>query len=280
MSKIEKALGRAREDRGNLQLVPVSPAPAAPAAGAGTALVAHRAAHPETIVKMSAGEVKLYAPSDLSALGIIHQERSEDPVVQVFRGLRTKVVQQSQGQSSVVLVTAVSKESGSSFVARNLGAAFAFDTGKTALLVDCNFKNPSVHRWIPSSSGPGLMDYLDNADMDLGAIIRPVGIPRYRAIPAGAPRKIPGEYLSSLKMRRLMDAIRVRYSDRYIIVDGPPMEDLADIRVLSEFSDYVLIVARYGRATSSQIANCLGAVTDRKLLGVVFNDEPYLPRLR
>jgi len=277
MSKIEKALGKARQDRGNLQLVPVSGAAVTPAS---TALVAHRAAHPETIANMSAGESKLLAPDDLLAAGIIHQQRMDDPLIQVFRGLRTKVVQQSQGQSSVVLVTGVSKESGSSFVARNLGAAFAFDAGKTALLVDCNLKNPSIHRWIPNASGPGLMDYLDNPDLDIAGIIRPVGIPRYRAITAGAPRKIPGEYFSSLKMRRLMDAIRVRYSERYIIVDGPPMSDLADIRILSEFSDYVLIVARYGRATSAQIAACLNTVSDRKLLGIVFNDEPHLPRLR
>jgi len=277
MSKIEKALGKARQDRGNLQLVPVAGTAATPAS---TALVAHRAAHPETIANMSAGESKLLAPDDLSAFGIIHRERIEDPVVQVFRGLRTKVVQHSQGQSSVILVTAVNKESGSSFIARNLGAAFAFDAGKTALLVDCNLKNPSVHRWIPNASGPGLMDYLDNPDLDLGGIIRPVGIPRYRAITAGAPHKIPGEYFSSLKMRRLMDTIRIRYSERYIIIDGPPMSDMADIRVLSEFSDYVLIVARYGRATSTQIAACLNAVSDRKLLGIVFNDEPNLPRLR
>jgi Mrp family chromosome partitioning ATPase len=277
MSKIEKALGKARQDRGNLQLVPV---PGAPAASAGTALVTQRAAHPETIANMMTRESKMLAIDDLSAFGIIHRERVEDPVVQVFRGLRTKVVQQSQGQSSVVLVTAVNKESGSSFIARNLGAAFAFDAGKTALLIDGNLKNPSVHQWIPNASGPGLMDYLDNPDLDLAGIIRPAGIPRYRAITAGAPHKIPGEYFSSLKMRRLMDTIRVRYSERYIIIDGPPMSDMADIRVLSEFSDYVLIVARYGRATSTQIAACLNAVSDRKLLGIVFNDEPSLPRLR
>lgn len=277
MSKIEKALGKARQDRGNLQLVPVSGGVAAPA---GTALVAHRAAHPETIENMIAGESKLLAPGELSAFKIIQQERAHDPVVQVFRELRTKVVQHSQGQGSVVLVTAVGLGSGRSFIAKNLGAAFAFDAGKTALLVDCDFKNPSVHRWIPNASGPGLMDYLDNPDLDIAEIIRPAGIPRYRAITAGAPRKIPGEYFSSLKMRRLMDAIRVRYNERYIILDGPPMTDMADTRILSEFSDYVLIVARYGRSTSAQIAGCLNAVSDRKLLGIVFNDEPHLPRLR
>jgi len=40
----------------------------------------------------------------------------------------------------------------------------------------------------------------------------------------------------------------------------------------------VLIVARYGRATNTQIENCINAISDKKLLGIVFNDEPRIPR--
>jgi len=72
--------------------------------------------------------------------------------------------------------------------------------------------------------------------------------------------------------------VRLRYRERFIILDGPPMSDIADIRILSELSDFVLIVARYGRATNTQIENCINAISDKKLLGIVFNDEPRIPR--
>jgi capsular exopolysaccharide synthesis family protein len=198
----------------------------------------------------------------------------------VFRELRTKIVQQSQGQNAVILVTSVSKGSGGSFIAQNLGAAFAFDMGKTALLIDCNLKNPSVHKLLANASAPGLTDYFENPDLDIKQIIHPVGIARYRVITAGKRREILEEHFTSVKMKHLMDTVRRRYRERFVILDGPPMSHIADIRILSELADYVLVVARYARCTNTQIAKCLDAVGERKLLGIVFNDEPRIPRIR
>jgi capsular exopolysaccharide synthesis family protein len=200
-------------------------------------------------------------------------------VVQAFRELRTKIVQQSRGKNSVILVCGVKEGSGSSFVAKNLGAAFAFDSGKTALVIDCNLKNPSVHRLIEDASSQGLTDYLENPELDIADIIRPVGIARYRVIAAGGQHELPVEHLTSQKMRRLIDSVRLRYGERFIILDGPPISDIADIRTLTELCDYVIVVARYGSATNTQIENCLSAIDDKKLLGIVFNDEPRIPRI-
>src|SRR5205807_2080149 len=154
MSKIEKALKRAGEERGNLQVV-------APAAAAGgrtapwTALVGQQIEPPETISRMAESEHKLLSAEELWVRGIIHPQQTQEPAVQVFRELRTKISQQSQGQNAVILVAAVSRGNGASFIARNLAAAFAFDSAKTALLVDCNLRNPSVHELIPDTSLPG-----------------------------------------------------------------------------------------------------------------------------
>ncbi len=276
MSKIEKALSRAREGRGNLQVVPV----AATMAASGTALVSNSAAHPETISRMAKSEVRLLGAGELAQRGLIHPQHSEDPTVQVFRELRTRIVQQSHGQNAVILVTSVSKGCGSSFIAQNLGAAFAFDVGKTALLIDCNLEHPSVHRLLANASVPGLADYFENPDFDIKKIIHPVGIARYRLITAGKRREILEEHFTSEKMKHLMDTLRRRYQERFIIVDGPPMSKIADIRILSDLADYVLVVARYGRSTNTQLANCLSAINDKKLLGIVFNEEPRIPRIR
>jgi len=278
MSKIEKALSRARDGRSNLQVVPIAGASTAPPAG--TAVVANSAAHPETIPRMAKSEVRLLGSGDLAQRGLIQPQDSEDPAVQVFRELRTRIVQQSHGQNAVILVTSVTEGCGGSFIAQNLAAAFAFDMGKTALLIDCNLKRPSVHRLLVNASVPGLADYFENPDLDIKKIIHPVGIARYRLITAGARREILEEHFTSEKMKHLMDTLRRRYQERFIIMDGPPMSKIADIRILSDLADYVLVVARYGRSTNSQIANCLNAIKDKKLLGMVFNEEPRIPRIR
>src|SRR6266513_229869 len=267
MSKIEKALSRARAGGGNLQVVPA--AGAVPSTG--TTVVADSAAHPETISRMAKNEMRILGAADLAQRGIIQPQHNEDSAVQVFRELRTKIVQQSQGQNAVILVTSVSKGCGGTFIAQNLGAAFAFDMGKTALLIDCNLKNPSVHKLLANASAPGLTDYFENPDLDIKQIIHPVGIARYRVITAGRRREVLEEHFTSVKMKHLMDTVRRRYRERFVIMDGPPMSHIADIRILSELADYVLVVARYARCTNTQIARCLDAIGERKLLGIVFN---------
>jgi capsular exopolysaccharide synthesis family protein len=278
MSKIEKALKRAGDERGNLQVVPVAPAGGRTAPW--RALLGQQIEVPETIFRMAENERKLLSAAELRERGIIHPQHTEEPAVQVFRELRTKINQQSQEQNAVILVAAVSKGNGASFIARNLAAAFAFDSAKTALLVDCNLRNPSVHQLLANALLPGLTDYFENPGMDVSKIIHPVGIARFRAISTGGLREIPAEYFVSMKMRRLIDSLRERYSERFIILDGPPMSDIADARILSELSDYVLVVARHGRATNGQIESGLSAISNKKLLGIVFNDEPRIPWIR
>ena len=320
MSKIEKALKKAGEDRGNLQLVAAAATRGRSAPW--TALLGQKIEPPrqqsepprqqsepprqqiepprqqiepprqqieplgqqieppETISRMADNEHKLLSADELRERGIIHPKQTREPAVQVFRELRTKINQQSRGQNAVILVAAVSRGNGASFIARNLAAAFAFDSAKTALLVDCNLRNPSVHQLLPDASLPGLADYFENPEIAVSKIIHPVGIARLRAITTGGLREIPAEYFVSMKMRRLIESLRERYRERFIVLDGPPMSDIADARILSELSDYVLIVARHGRATNAQIESGLSAISSSKLLGIVFNDEPRIPSLR
>jgi len=276
MSKIEKALNRAREGRSGLPALPLESGPA-PARGA---VMEYRSGHPETIARMATSEVRLLAPGELAQRGIIYARSSEDPAVQVFRELRTKIIQQAPGQNAVILVTSVTKGCGASFIARNLAAAFAFDVEKTALLIDCNFANPTVHQLLRNASAPGLTDHLEDPALDIDKIIHPVGIARYRLIPAGKRPESNEELLSSGKLKQLIETVRRRYRERFIILDGPPMSKIADIRILTELADYVLVVARYARSTNTQIASCADAIGDKKLLGIVFNEEPRVPRIR
>jgi len=275
MSKIEKALNRARE--GGLQVVPRAEI-TGPVTG--TSVITYRTAHPETISRMAANEVRMLGPGDLDQRGLIRPQQGEDPTVQAFRELRTKIVQLTQGQNAIVLVTSVGQGCGSSFVSRNLAAAFAFDVGKTALLIDCNLAAPSVHGLLRNAAVPGLADYLENPTLDIEKIIHPLGIARYRLITAGKRREAPDELFTSGKMKQLMEAVRRRYVERFIVLDGPPMSHIADIRILSDLADYVLVVARYGQSTNTQIANCVSAIGEKKLIGIVFNEEPRIPRIR
>jgi Mrp family chromosome partitioning ATPase len=121
---------------------------------------------------------------------------------------------------------------------------------------------------------------MENPEMDVADVIYPVGIERLRIIPSGGRREIPAEYFTSLKMKRLLDSVKQRYQERFVIIDAPPMTESADTQILSELCDFVILVVPYGRVTDNEIDSSIKAVGDKKLLGVVFNDEPSLPDSR
>lgn len=287
MSKIEKALKRATSER---SLAVVRNTVAAPTRGSSDnrALVANpqsTALDLETRTRASAAIALMREPNrktgaELAERRIIHPEMSESPTVRAFREIRTKILQATKGRNCVLMVTSVTGQSGGTFVALNLAAAFAFDEGKTALLLDCNLRNPRTHHILESAAAPGLTDYLENPNMDVSEIIHPVGIERLRAIPAGGRRETPAEYFTSVRMKCLLDAVRTRYPERFIILDAPPMTESADMQILAELCDYVILVVPYGGVTPLQIENCVKALDRNKLLGMVFNNEPYLPKLR
>ena len=280
MSKIEKAINRAREEH-RYQPGARSDSAEGEESLRGTALIPEPRGdlvRIQDISRMNQNDLPPLVAEDLSRHGIIHAELVDDPAVQAFRDLRTKIMLQGEGENGVILVAAVSKGSGSSFVAQNLAAAIAFDAANTALLVDCNLRNPSLHRLVADPSTLGLTDYLDDPDIDLSTIIHPVGISRFRVITAGRKHKIPAEYFSSFKMRRLIELIRQRYRERFIVLDGPSMSDIADIRVLSEMCDYVILVGRHGGVTGRQLEKHVREIGG-KMLGVVLNDEPSIPQI-
>ncbi|HSB02330.1 MAG TPA: CpsD/CapB family tyrosine-protein kinase [Anaerolineales bacterium] len=285
MSKIEKALNKARTT-GALRVVssPMqrvekeTPAGNLPTVVNTTSLIEQRGRASESIARMK--EKSLLDRQTLARNQIIYPEMEETGTVRSFRELRTRIIQKTQGRNCVIMVTSVVGGGGSSFVAMNLGVAFAFDAGKTALLMDCNLRNPSLHRLFGAGTFRGLTDYMDNSGMDIGEIIHPVGIERLRIIPSGGRREIPSEYFTSFKMNQLLESIKQRYRERYIILDAPPMTESADTQILAEACDYVLLVVPYGRVTDSQVTACAKAISDKKLLGIIFNNEPSPPALR
>lgn len=245
-------------------------------AGEGTAQItelAHRSSASHAIARMA--EASVLAPVQLERRRLIHRDESVRRQSDAFREIRTRLLGMADGQNFITLLVAVSPRSGSSFVARNLAAAFAFDEARTSLLIDCNLRYPGQHKALdvdPASGG--LTDFLESPEHGIGGMIYPTGIPRLRLLPAGKARENGAEYFSSMAMRSALDALRNRYPDRYIFLDGPAAEGSPDARILSDLADFVVLVAGYGRDTAKAISQAAASFDPGKLAGVVFNHAP------
>lgn len=210
--------------------------------------------------------------SSLRSRKIINSCVSNYQVTDKFREIRTKLLQVSENKNFMIMVTSVCKSGGASLVATNLAAAFSFDDSKTALLVDCNLRNPNLHNIIDINEGPGLTNYLEDMNINIDKIITQTGIKRLRLIPAGKNKESVSEYFTSRRMADFLQKIYERYNDRYIIIDAPSLGDSPDASILSELCDFVLVVAPYGKVTIPQIEKAIKAIDRNKLVGVVFNN--------
>ncbi|AND71001.1 hypothetical protein ATSB10_35470 [Dyella thiooxydans] len=220
-------------------------------------------------------ETRALVPSQLEQRRLIHAEQSSRSQADVFREIRTRLLELANDQNFITLVVAVSPGCGASFVARNLAAAFAFDQSKTSLLIDCNLRYPEQHRVLGvDTDNGGLIDFLDHPSRGIQSVIYPTVLRHVRLIPAGTARENVGEYFSSFRMRAMVDSLRSRYNDRYIFLDGPAVKGSPDARILAELADFVVLVAGYGKDTPAAIMQAASRFDRSKLAGVIFNQAP------
>ena len=221
------------------------------------------------IVRMQ--EPRRLTADDMDERRIVYPESKNRTLVNRFRDLRTKLLEASGGNNFTIVVSSTNRGAGASFVSLNLAAAFAFDQSKTAVVIDCNLRDPSLHSTLDIMPETGLTDFLDDPDFDIARILYPTGIPRLRLIPAGSRRETPSEFFTSFRMRQFLQAVRRRYPDRFIVLDTAPITESPDARILSELCDYAMLVVPHGRVTPNQVEQAAIAFNPQKFVGTVIN---------
>ncbi len=223
------------------------------------------------ISRMHEGEIK--TAEQLSSRKIIHPGMADREALNAFRGLRAKLFSMNQGEGFVIMISPVAPDSGGSFIASNLAAAIALDDTKTALLVDCNIRNPCQHDLLDVSCEYGLTDYIERSqDMSVERLIYPTGIPRLRLVPAGQQHESVSDYFTSVHMEAFLEEVRSRYRERFVLIDAPSVAESPDAKVLADLSDTVILCVGYAKSTRRQIAEVAAEIGRDKLAGVVFSE--------
>jgi len=168
-------------------------------------------------------------------------------------------------------------EGGGSFVSMNLAATIAFDQAKTSMMVEANIQAPILNKLMKlmdREDTPGLLEYLEQPELGIEQIVNPSGVPRMRVIPLGQHSEISAEHFTSARYRQLIMDIKDRYTNRYVIVDGPPISTSADAKILAEICDYTVLVIPYGGVTPGVLDSVIDEIDERKLAGIVINNQP------
>ena len=190
---------------------------------------------------------------------------------EMFKILRGNILFPAKGKPPrSILVTSALPGEGKSFVSTNLAVSIAQNINEHVLLVDGDIRKPSVHKYLGFDETPGLAEYLAEGK-SLSDVLLKTDISKLTVLPGGRPPHNPAELLSSREMSQLLQEVKERYSDRYIIIDSPPPQLTAETGAIARQVDAIIIVVKYGSTPRGIVEELVDTLGKEKIIGCVMN---------
>lgn len=209
-------------------------------------------------------------PSAPPKVETVFRDQPGGVLAESFRQLRGTVLKRMQagGHKSLVCMSGM-PGSGSTSVAINMAFSLAAAEQKV-LLIDANFRRPSVHRQLGLAEAPGLADVLSGAATLAGAA-RTVGVDNLAVMSAGSPDKRQYEKLTSSAMSTLLKDAAALYD--LILIDVAPAMVAGDAAGLANKADASLLVVRALGEKRGMVARLRAELSESRaeFLGVVVN---------
>lgn len=227
------------------------------------------------------GEAPAQAPAQTRRVDLVEPElvrnrivarRQKEPAADTFRILRTKVMQlMARNNLRSIAVTSPRYGDGKSTIAINLALSLALDVKQTVCLVDLDFRQPSVHRYLGIEPQLGLCDYLLHDTPIAQCLVRP-SHERMVVLPTKSRLENSSETLGTPKMAALAQELKSRYPDRIIIYDMPPLLAQDDAIGFLPHVDGVLLVVREGATKIEEVRQAMHLLSNTTVVGTVLNN--------
>lgn len=173
----------------------------------------------------------------------------------------------------IIGITSAMTGEGKSLTAVNLALNLAQMRNKV-LLIDCDMRRPSIAAKLGMNKTPGLSGFL-SGQKEMKSLIRQCGIKgnekAFHVITSGTNPPNPMELLGSVRMEKMLDALREPYD--YIILDLPPVCEVSDALVVAKRTDGMLMVVRENYCSRSLLNEAVRKLefVDARVLGISYN---------
>ncbi len=194
----------------------------------------------------------------------------EGPVMVHFRHLQVSLKKMLKiDRCKVLVITSAAQKEGKSITAVNIAISLCKNNARV-VLVDCDFRKPSIHKLLGFVPDKGLSDYL-GGEVEIENCSYNGIIPGLNVIPAGS--KIPNvcELLESGGKKQLVSHLKENYD--YVIIDTPPILSFPDTSVLAPLSDGVVLVVNCKITKKSIAKRAVEALHDCRIIGCIMNES-------
>ena len=206
----------------------------------------------------------------MEGLNLVTQNDPKNPAAEAYRVIRTGVQFAQAGKElKSIAITSCTPNEGKSMTVGNLAVVLT-QAGKSVLLMDCDMRNPTVHKNFNLSNKVGLSSCI-SMGTPLSEAVQETKIENLYALTGGVIPPNPSELLGSERMQNILQRAKEEYD--YVLIDTPPVLPVTDALVLSCMVDGLIMVIDSGeikvemaREVKNQLVHA-GA----NILGVVLN---------
>lgn len=204
---------------------------------------------------------------------LISLKNPKSRAAEAYRTLRTNIQFSSlDDEIKTLVVTSSGPGEGKSTVMANLAVTIA-QSGKKVLLIDCDFRKPTVHKNFGLPNAEGLTNILAQ-NKKIEESVNVTNVPNLYIITSGPTPPNPAELLGTKRMKVVLNEFKQLFD--IVLIDAPPVLAVTDAQILSTLSNGVIIVASYGQADKYALVKTKEYIekVGGKVLGVVINKIP------
>lgn len=202
---------------------------------------------------------------------ILSYKEPKSVIAEQYRAIRTSIQYSNLDKKlKTILVTSSTKNEGKTITTTNLAVNFAAIDKKKVLIIDCDLRNPSIHKEFGITNVGGLTDLLIEKN-NIENYIKTTEIDNLHVLTAGVIPPNPSEILASKAMKDLLNNLKEIYD--YIFIDTPPIGIVMDAGTLANKVDASILVVKSNGVEFKQLEETkrkLDAV-NANIIGVVLN---------
>ncbi len=177
----------------------------------------------------------------------------------------------------VIAITSAVKGEGKTTTTSNLSVVSARDFGKRVLVIDGDYKNPSLARKFGVQDEVGLLNVISK-ECDFSDALTPGPIENLSLLTMGRQAVHPskkGAHKDNAYIwteRGIISILKnVRDQFDYIWIDAPPILPLFDMSVISEAVDGIVLVVKTGETPEAVLTEAVKTLGSKKIIGSVLN---------
>jgi capsular exopolysaccharide synthesis family protein len=199
---------------------------------------------------------------------LVVNDNVKDVTVEQYRRLAAALhYAQGDDGTKVVMVASAMPGEGKTLTAVNLALTLSESYARRVLLIDADFRRPTLHQVFQVPNLTGLTDGLKSATERKLTLIELS--PRLSLLPAGRPDPDPMSGLTSDRMRRVIEEAAAKHD--WVIIDTPPVGLLTDAHLLAAMVNAAVLVIKAGQTPCAMVQRAVARLDRSRIIGVVLN---------